>query len=100
METTWFAEGEEAMGESKGDKGVEEGVVLGDVGEEEEAEIEERFLLPGTAFGAEEPWTLLASLPLALAWPEAAWGCWDGAGAGGVAKQKKIFFIFFNGKGN
>lgn len=48
------------------------GVDFGEEGEEEEADKEERFLLPGTAFGAEEPCTLLASLPLGLAGPEAA----------------------------
>lgn len=47
----------------------EEEVDLGEVGE---ADIEERFLLPGTAFGAEGPCPLLASLPLGFAGPEAA----------------------------
>lgn len=78
--------GEEARGDGRGESGVEDGVDLGEVGEEEEADIEERFLLPGTAFGAEEPCPLLASLPLGLAGPEAGFGCWEEAGAGGVAK--------------
>lgn len=47
-----------------------EEVDFGEVGEE--ADIEERFLLPGTAFGAEKPSALLASLPLGFAGPEAA----------------------------
>lgn len=55
-----------------GDRWVEEVEDFGEVGEEEEADIEERFLLPGTAFGAEEPCALLASLPLGFAGPEAA----------------------------
>lgn len=62
----------EARGDSMGDRGVEEEVDFGEVGEEEEADIEERFRLPGTAFGAEEPCTLLASLPLGFAEAEAA----------------------------
>lgn len=64
--------GVEARGDGTGDKGVEEGVDFGEVGEEEEADIEDRFLLPGTAFGAEEPCILLAFLPLVFAGPEAA----------------------------
>lgn len=67
--TTFGAEeppGEAAKGDSKGEQGEEtrgettvgerglEAVDFGEVGEEEEADIEERFLLPGTAFGAEE----------------------------------------------
>lgn len=55
-----------------GDRGVEEEVDFGEEGEEEEADIEDRFRLPGTAFGAEEPCTILASLPLGFAGPEAA----------------------------
>lgn len=62
----------EARGDGMGDRGVEEEVDFGEVGEEEEADIEERFRLPGTAFGAEEPCTLLASLPLGFAGAEAA----------------------------
>lgn len=58
---------------------------FGEVGEEEEADMEERFLLPGTAFGAEEPCAPLASLPLGLTGFEAAC-CWDEAGAGGAAE--------------
>ncbi len=69
-----------------GDWREEEEVDFGEVGEAEEADIEERFLLPGTAFGAEEPCALLASLPLGFAGPEAAWGFWEEAGAGGVAE--------------
>lgn len=65
--------GEEAKGDSPGDRGAEEGVDFGDVGEEDEADIEERFLLPGTAFGAEGPFAFLASLPLGLAVPAADW---------------------------
>lgn len=67
---------------------MEDEVDFGEVGEEEEADIEERFLLPGTAFGAEEPGPPLASLLLGFAWPAAAWGCWEVAtlaGAGGAA---------------
>jgi hypothetical protein len=68
--TTFGAEerpGEEARGDTKGEhgeetrgdvtggvRGLEDAVAFGEVGEEEEADIEERFLLPGTAFGAEE----------------------------------------------
>lgn len=63
--------GDVARGDIAGECGVEE-VDLGVVGEAEEADIEERFLLPGTAFGAEAPWALLASLPLGLAAPAAA----------------------------
>lgn len=51
--------------------GVLEEADLGEVGEAEEADIEDRFLLPGTAFGAEAPCALLASLPLGFAGPEA-----------------------------
>lgn len=63
--------GEVARGDRAGECGVEV-VDLGEVGEAEEADIEERFLLPGTAFGAEPPWAVLASLPLGLAAPAAA----------------------------
>lgn len=62
--------GAEARGDGTGDRGVEEEADFGEVGEEEEADIEERFLLAGTAFGAEAP--CLASLPLGLEGPEAA----------------------------
>lgn len=77
--------GEEANGDATGERGVVERAVLGEVGDDDEADIEERFLLPGTAFGAEELGPLLASLPLGLAVPEAPLG-WEAAGAGGVAK--------------
>lgn len=67
--------GELLAGEAKGDcpcdRGVEE-ADFGEVGDEEEADIEERFLRPGTGLGAEEPCVFLASLPLGLAGPEAA----------------------------
>lgn len=66
--------GEDARGDTKGDRGVVEVADLGEVGDEEEADMEERFLLPGTAFGAEGPWALWAPLPLGFAEPEAAWG--------------------------
>ncbi|KAJ8016276.1 hypothetical protein DPEC_G00005520 [Dallia pectoralis] len=62
----------------KEERGVEE-VDFGEVGEAEEADIEERFLLPGTAFGAEPP---LGSF--ALAELEAALGSWDVAELAGV----------------
>lgn len=62
----------EARGDTKGDKGVEEEVDFGEVGEAEEADRDERFRLPGTAFGADEPCKLLASLFLGFAGPEAA----------------------------
>lgn len=62
----------EARGDVMSDRGVEEDADLGEVGEAEEADIEERFLLPGTAFGAVEPCALLASLPLGFAGPETA----------------------------
>lgn len=61
--------GVEAKGDGMGDSGVVEEIDFGEVGE---ADIEERFRLPGTAFGAEELCTLLASLPLGFAGPEAA----------------------------
>lgn len=63
--------GDVARGDSAGECGVEV-VDLGEVGEAEEVDIEERFLLPGTAFGAEPPWTPFASLPLGLVAPAAA----------------------------
>lgn len=77
--------GVEAKGDGMGDSGVEE-VDFGEVGEEEEADRDERFRLPGTAFGADEPCTFLASLPLGFAGPEAACGCWEEAEAGGGAE--------------
>lgn len=65
-----------------GERAVEVGVLLGEVGDAEQPDIEDRFLRPGTAFGAE---ALLASLP--LAGPGAALGFWLAAWAGGgVAK--------------
>lgn len=73
--------GEQARGDATGESGVEEGVLLGEVGDAEQPDIEDRFLLPGTAFGAEA--LLFASLPLALA---AALGFFAAAWAGGVAK--------------
>lgn len=45
---------------------------FGEVGEEDEADIEERLRLPGTALGAEEPCRLLGFLPLGFAELEAA----------------------------
>lgn len=70
-----------AKGDSMGERGVEE-VDFGEVGEEEETDKDERFRLPGTAFGAEELCTFLLSLPLGFAGPEAACGCWEDAEAG------------------
>lgn len=63
--------GVEARGDGMGDRGAEV-VDFGEVGEEEQADIEERFRLPGTALGAEEPRKLLASLLLGFTEPEAA----------------------------
>lgn len=60
-----------ARGDRAGECGVEV-KDLGEVGEAEEVDIEERFLLPGTAFGAEAPWALIGSLPLGLVAPAAA----------------------------
>lgn len=77
--------GVDAKGDGMGDRGVEE-ADFGEVGEEEEADRDERFRLPGTAFGADEPCTFLASLPLGFAGPEAACGCWEEAEAGGGAE--------------
>lgn len=62
----------EARGDGMGDRGVEAEADFGEVGEEEEADMDERFRLPGTAFGAEEPCIVLASLLLGFAEPEAA----------------------------
>lgn len=59
---------------------------FGEVGEDEEADIEERLRLPGTALGAEEPCALLASLPLGFEELEVALGCWEGGGAGSEAE--------------
>lgn len=68
-----------------GERAVEVGVLLGEVGDAEQPDIEDRFLRPGTAFGAEALAPLLASLP--LAGPGAALGFWLAAWAGGgVAK--------------
>lgn len=76
--------GVDAKGDSTGVRGVEE-AAFGEVGEEEEADKDERFRLPGTAFGADEPGRFLESLPLGFAGPEAACGCWVEAEAGGGA---------------
>lgn len=54
-----------------GEIGVHE-LDFGEVGEDEEADIEDRLRLPGTALGAEEPCTILASLILGFAELEAA----------------------------
>lgn len=54
-----------------GEIGVHE-LDFGEVGEEEEADIEDRLRLPGTALGAEEPCALLASFPLGFAELEGA----------------------------
>lgn len=77
--------GVDARGDGMGDRGVED-ADFGEVGEEEEADKDERFRLPGTAFGADEPCTFLASLPLGFAGPEAACACWEEAEAGGGAE--------------
>lgn len=60
-----------ARGDGMGEIGVDK-LDFGEVGEEEEADIEDRLRLPGTALGAEEPCALLASLPLGFVELEAA----------------------------
>lgn len=68
-----------------GEMGVHE-LDFGEVGEAEEADIEERLRLPGTALGAEAPCAVLASLPLGFAELVAARGGWEEAGAGSEAE--------------
>lgn len=54
-----------------GEIGVHE-LDFGEVGEDEEADIEDRLRLPGTALGAEVPCAILGSLILGFAELEAA----------------------------
>lgn len=60
-----------ARGDSMGEIGVHE-LDFGEVGEDEEADIEDRLRLPGTALGAEVPCAILGSLILGFAELEAA----------------------------
>lgn len=97
-----FPAPESAAGDARGEHGgvaLEPEADLGEEGEEEEAESEERFLRPtGTGLGAEacgEEDSLESALaPLAFGWEAAGAAA---AGTAGVAKENKglEFFYFF-----